>query len=566
MLHRVLLFFFVASIAAIFVPSARSQGETQAVLDAIDRADALDAQDKFKEALDAYREADRISNHTCPDCYLGMVNMECRFGDFAGALDDAEHAELAAGSDRMVAAQACEVRAKLLVATSSSPDDAKVKEAEEQLRQAISLDPKKAIARYELGMLLLQPGRDSEGVAELRAYVLGPLASPRYVDRAERLIADPSRARALPSDDFSFSTLDGAKISKAGLRGKVVLLDFWASWCGPCRESLPAIADLHQKFANRSFELVGISSDIDEEAWKSFISSNHMNWPEYLDLDGQIGRLFDVPGYPTYVILDRDGAIAFRQTGLGPDSEKDIEAAINRALAKPFSAQPPPASITQASPAPALSAAAPAPVLPPLAPPAHVVVNFTYPPDDVQNGDVRGNVYRNDFLGLSCKFPAAWMSAEPEMIEEFNRGKMRRIERNEQERPRTKPLPDNSVEISFPQIVFHAGPGPRSEPPFVEITVEQGGGLTLESARGEAAAFQQQGITILASPREFTVGGHEFYRTDLESAQSDSPLWMISVETMVAQHYLVTLAIQATSKKELDQLAAIAQSFSISKP
>ena len=312
MLRRILPFLVIASIAATFAPPARSQGETQAVLDAIDRADALDAQGKFKEALGAYREADRISNHACPDCYLGMVNMECQLGDFAGALDDAKRAELAAGSDRMVAAQACEVRAKLLVATSSAPDDAKVKEAESQFRQATSLDPKKAIARFELGMLLLQLGRDPEGVAELKAYVSGPLASPRYVDRAERIIADPSRARALPSEDFSFSTLDGAKISKAGFRGKVVLLDFWVSWCGPCRESLPAIIDLHQKFADHPFELVGISSDFDEEAWKSFVSSNHMNWPEYIDLDGQIGHLFDVPGYPTYVVLDRDGAIAFR--------------------------------------------------------------------------------------------------------------------------------------------------------------------------------------------------------------------------------------------------------------
>jgi thiol-disulfide isomerase/thioredoxin len=551
--------------AAISAPQARSQGRTQVVLDAIDRADALDTQGKFKEALDAYRDADRISNHTCPDCYLGMVNMECQLGDFAGALDDAKRAELTAGTDRMVAAQACEVRAKLLLATSSAPDDAKVKEAETELRRAISLDPKKSIARFELGMLLLQENRDSEGVAELKAYVSGPLASPRIVDRAERLIADPSRARALPSEDFSLATLDGATISKAGLRGRVVLLDFWASWCPPCRESLPAIADLHRKFAGRPFELVGISSDFDEKTWKDFVASNDMNWPETIDLDGQIQRLFDVPGYPTYVVLDRDGAIAFRETGFGSDSEKNIEAAINRALAKPFSAQPP---TTLAAVSPAATPSGPAHVSAPPPPAAqpHIMVKFNYPPDDAQNGDANGNVYRNDFLGLSCKFPAEWISAEPEMIEQLNRGKMLRIERNEQERTRTEPLPDNSIEISFPRIVFHAGPGRRSDAPFVEITVEQGSSLTLESARREADALQRQGLTILAPPREFTVGGRKFYRTDIESTQADSPVWKIFVETLVAQRYLVTLDIQATSKKELDELATIVQSLSVSKP
>jgi cytochrome c biogenesis protein CcmG, thiol:disulfide interchange protein DsbE len=565
MFQRIVPLLFVASIAAISAPPARSQGETQAVLDAIDRADALDAQDKFKAALDAYREADRISNHTCPDCYLGMVNMECQLGDFAGALDDAKHAELVAGSDHMVAAQACEVRAKLLVATSSSPDDAKVKEAEEQLRQAISLDPKKAIARYELGMLLLQLGRDAEGVAELMAFDSGPLASPRYVDRALPVIADPSRARALPSEDFSFSTLDGATISKAGLRGKVVLLDFWASWCGPCRESLPAIADLHHKFANSPFELVGISSDYDEEAWKSFVSSNHMNWPEYIDLDGQIGRLFDVPGYPTYVVLDRDGAIAFRQTGLGPDSEKDIEAAINRALAKPFSPQPPPSSAT-VSPAPTSSIASFATMLPPPGESAHYHVNFSYPPDDAQNGDVHGNLYRNDFLSLSFKFPATLTPAEPEMLDHLNREESSRIQVAVQDHPGSDIESGNSVNVAFPRIVFQASSDPRQGPPFVAITVEQTSSPAFDSARKDAEELQRQGTTVLEPPRTVTIGKRQFVRTDSESAEADLPIWTTSIKTVVAEKYCVTLEIQARSKQELDQLAAIAQSLSISKP
>jgi thiol-disulfide isomerase/thioredoxin len=563
MVRRTLPLLFIVLVAAASSPPAKSQGETQAVLDAIDHADELDRHDKFQEALDAYREADRISNHTCADCYLGMVNMECRLGDIPGALEDASRAEIAAGPDRIVGAQACEVRAKLLLATSNGPEDAKVKEAESQLRQAISLDPKKSMVRLELGMLLLQEGRDTEGVAELKAYVSGPLASPRYVDRANRIIADPSRARALPSEDFSFATLDGGTISKAGLHGKVVLLDFWGSWCPPCRESVPMLIDLHHKFAGHPFEIVGISSDFDEEAWKAFVAAHNMSWPEYIDLDGQVSKLFEVPGYPTYVLLDRDGVIAYRQTGLGADSEKDIEGAINRALTKSFTALPAVAVATTA-PTPAANwAAAPAPVS---TAPRDIRVRFTYPPDDVENGDVTGNTYRNDFLGISAKFPASWTAAAPETLEQLNKEQSSRIERAKQDHPGSDVGLDYSVNVAFPQIVFQASSDSRQGAPFVAITVEQADPLTLESARKDADELQQQGVAILAPPRVVMIGRRQYFRTDAESAQTDPPVWTTSIETTVAQHYRVTLEIHARSKQELGELAAIEQSLSISKP
>jgi thiol-disulfide isomerase/thioredoxin len=562
-----LLLAFIAAVAPSSAQShspSQSQGESQAVLDAIDRADAFSTQHQYQQALDAYREADRISHHTCADCLLGMVNMECYLGDFDTALDDAKSAQTVAGSDRMVAAQACEVRARLLVSTASSFDDARVKEAESQLRQALVLDPKKSNVRFDLGLLLLEQGRDAEGVAELRAYVSGPLASPRYVDRANRLIADPGRARALPSEDFSFSTLGGGTISKAGLRGKVVLLDFWASWCGPCRESLPAIADLHQKFAaNSSFQIIGISADDDEAAWKSFIAANHMSWPQNIDLDGQVGRLFEVPGYPTYVLLDRDGAIAFRQTGFSSDSESNMAMAINRALAKPVMAQPPAgaASTATAAPAPALPATAPVP-----ARARNIRVNFTPPPDDVENGDVRGGVYRNDFLGLSFKFPASWTAAPSEDLDALNREKMRRIERAEQAHPRDNIADSDSVDIAFPQIVFQASPSARYGAPSVVISVAQTDVPVLESALGDSSALQEQGIAILAAPHQVLIGKRSFVRTDTQSPQADPPVWTSTFETTVSEHFRVTFEIQARSKQELDQLAPIAQSLAILKP
>jgi thiol-disulfide isomerase/thioredoxin len=543
---------------------SKSPDSSQALLDALDRADAFATQRQYQQALDAYRQADQLANHSCADCDLGKANMECYLGDFASALDDSRHAQTAAGSNRILAADACDFRAKLLVATSSSGDDAKVKEAEAQLRQALALDPKKSSARYELGMLLVELGRDKEGVDELRAYVASPLASPRYVDRANRIIADPSRARALPSEDFSIKSLEGGTISKAGLRGKVVLLDFWASWCGPCRVSMPAIADLRKKLAAKTdFEIVGISADEDESAWKQFVKEHDMNWPEAIDLDGQIRQAFEVPGFPTYVLLDRDGGIVFRQTGFDAALESTIAVAVTRALAKPLTPQPAPSPSAAPAPSPQPLPSAAVSEAAPLRP---VHVHFLPPPDDVGNDDVRGGVYRNEFLGLKCAFPGAWTAAQPDELDSLNRARMRAIERAEQARPSADVAADGSLNLPFAQIVFAASPDARYAAPSFIISVAQTDAPVLDAARHDAEDFKAQGVAILAAPHEVFIARRSFVRTETQAGQSDNSVWTSMLETTVSQHFRVTLEIRARSKQELDQLDAMAQSLVITKP
>jgi len=548
----------IATIVAVGADARRSgaQDQSQQVTDAIDRANDLIPHRHMQEALDALREADRLSNHTCAECYLGMANLDCQLGDLPAALDDARHAEQTAGDNPVLASQALTLRAAVLLATASGPNDEKAKESEGEYHEALSLNPKNSLARFELGVLLFAEQRDPEGVAELKAYVSGPFANPRYVDRANRFIADPSRARALASDDFSFSTLDGRQISKAGLRGKVVLLDFWGSWCPPCRESVPIMAGLHKKFQGRDFELVGISSDADEETLRSFTSANHMTWPEFLDTDGQISGLFEVKGFPSYVILGRGGTIEYRQLGLDGDTAEHLESIIKRELAKTYTGPPPDLSAAPAAhPAPALvAAAAPPPAL-----------DIVVPPDDVENGDADNGVYRNAFLSLAYKYPAAWPAATAEMLDQFNhsrtvqlrsRGAIDAIESTE---------PNGALRVAFSELVFEASPDLRRHIPSVQITVAQGDSLTLEFVQKEAADLKTQGMTILAPPAPVTIAQRQFFRTDAQSAELESD-HIARFETIVSERYRVTLEIRASSKRELDQLASSAQSLVISKP
>lgn len=344
LLRLLLICLFAPFVCAAQVPSAT-------VSAALSKGDALAAHQQFEEALNAYREADNLSNHTCADCYLRIANRELDLGKIANALHDFERTAETAGDDGLLAAEAHLVRGQVLSGVAADSSDPNLKQAEQEFRAPISLGSQKTKAHFCLGVLLLGEGRDKEGIAELKAYISGPLANPRYVDRAKLLIAEPSRARRPETEDFSFTSLEGERISKDSLRGSVVLLDFWGSWCPPCRESIPMISDLHRKFAGKSFRLVGISSDDDERSWREFIAAHHMDWPEYIDLDRRVLSIFEINAFPTFIILGRDGTIRFRQSGLGQNSEQDLEKAINAALGMPLTANPSVASGTPTVPA-----------------------------------------------------------------------------------------------------------------------------------------------------------------------------------------------------------------------
>lgn len=119
-----------------------------------------------------------------------------------------------------------------------------------------------------------------------------------------------------------------------------MLLDFWATWCPPCRESVPALLGLRKKYADRPFEIVGISSDNDQQVWQAFIAAHHMDWPDHFDGAGSVAELFNVHAFPTYIVLDRDGFIRFRQSGFGEMTSGELAEAIDKALKRPPMLQP----------------------------------------------------------------------------------------------------------------------------------------------------------------------------------------------------------------------------------
>ena len=130
---------------------------------------------------------------------------------------------------------------------------------------------------------------------------------------------------------FSFKTLDGKTLSRDNLKGKVVVLDFWATWCIPCIKGLPELKELRQKNSGRPLVIVSVSGDDSEKTVKDFITKNRMDWPQVWDGGMNVAAAFRVSSLPTYIVLDHEGRIAYRQNGWAPN-HSSLSTAVSRAL------------------------------------------------------------------------------------------------------------------------------------------------------------------------------------------------------------------------------------------
>lgn len=134
---------------------------------------------------------------------------------------------------------------------------------------------------------------------------------------------------------FTLSTLDGRTLSLDDLKGKVVLVEFWATWCPPCRESIPELEALYRDFFGKDFEIVGISLDDPDskEDVKRFVKEYGMTYPVAID-DGKVSKAYGVISIPTLFILDRDHKIVKHYFGYTTGLKESIAAEIKRLLDK----------------------------------------------------------------------------------------------------------------------------------------------------------------------------------------------------------------------------------------
>ncbi len=126
--------------------------------------------------------------------------------------------------------------------------------------------------------------------------------------------------------DFSEKDLEGKPLSIANYKGKVVLVDFWATWCGPCVSELPNVLKAYEKYHAKGFEIIGISLDSKEDALTKFIKTKNMTWPQYFDGKGWANKLAGVYGVgsiPATYLLDGEGKIVAKNLR-GPALEAEL--------------------------------------------------------------------------------------------------------------------------------------------------------------------------------------------------------------------------------------------------
>jgi thiol-disulfide isomerase/thioredoxin len=237
-----------------------------------------------------------------------------------------------APTDKQLAVAAYNLKGMALQALADRKDQKKLQAAESALRQGLAINAGSPGLHYNLGIVLMQQSRDAEGAAELRKYLdLHP--DSENAAEARKLIENPRRSRETFAPDFSFTTAQGEHISTDELRGKVVLLDFWGTWCPPCRNSLPSLRDLNQKYANeKAFVMISVSVHDEEDKWRDFTARNQMTWPQAFDRDSRIQRAFAVNRFPTYILIDHEGIVRFRASGYGFDREATLIDAIHKAI------------------------------------------------------------------------------------------------------------------------------------------------------------------------------------------------------------------------------------------
>jgi thiol-disulfide isomerase/thioredoxin len=282
-------------------------------------------------ALDGFRKADKQDGGHCIICEFQAWKVAVEIGEFKVAREQAEAilAHVTSPADKaqgqFFLGQACMAMGR------RDKHEEPMEAAEAAFNAALQLRPGNKDYLYADGTALAYLKRDDAARQRFQEFLNNASRDDVDYARAQRFVQRPELARAKVAPNFRLTTLDGRALTLESLSGNVVLIDFWATWCGPCREALPHIRQIVRKFDGQPLVVLSISLDNDEAKWKDFVAKNGMTWMQYRDggFDGGISEEFGVTAIPATFTIDADGVLEDQHVG-----DADIEGKLKKLIAR----------------------------------------------------------------------------------------------------------------------------------------------------------------------------------------------------------------------------------------
>lgn len=126
-----------------------------------------------------------------------------------------------------------------------------------------------------------------------------------------------------PAPDFTLDSRSGKPVSLAQYKGQVVMLNFWASWCGPCKQEMPLLEDIQKKYGKLGFTLIGVNVEPDTKAANAVLEKIPVSFPVVYDTDSKVSKAYQVSGMPSSVFIDRKGQLRQLHRGYKPGDENE---------------------------------------------------------------------------------------------------------------------------------------------------------------------------------------------------------------------------------------------------
>ena len=295
---------------------------------------------QYSFAADDYKKANKLAGGSCFPCLRQLYDLDMHTGEFKDAVAAATQMGSIATLpiDKSVAANDRGVA--LLAQGGEKPKPAQLEAAHTAFQTALSDYPKNISAQYQDGCVLARMGKDDEAKQAFTACSQAASSKDPMRVRAAHFAENPELSMHKMAPAFEVTALDGTRFNLDNMGGRVVLIDFWATWCGPCNAELPNVQKIAREFANEPFTVISISWDSDEAKWKDFIAKHEMTWLQYRDADHKLSDRFGINAIPHYFTIDSDGVLTAEMLGSGNDVEGKLKKLIKRAKeAKPAPVQ-----------------------------------------------------------------------------------------------------------------------------------------------------------------------------------------------------------------------------------